>query len=302
MITALAKDVVRTVEYLDSMNILEKLVIKNDELVSKLKLTPNTGKTQVINEHLSNQRHFGPRFVFKKSLYCVIVGAFISTIMLLTKLNEFADTKETGCAFYIYIPLYILAFIIVFLSILVSIGVRNVNDPYFLKGEFVIVIGIVVPTSILLNVIIVSTPAMNYHGVSILFLIVGSHFVSVVVPNVIAFRRNRKSNNKRSVSINSLEISNLELRKKAAERFCLELAFFMEDYESFKVLHDKTDIEIAFMNLISKYFERNAPQELSISENLKKQVMLQYRSKDYEILDKVHQEVRTTLYQNITLT
>lgn len=105
----------------------------------------------------------------------------------------------------------------------------------------------------------------------------------------------------RGVSVTFSSFSDKEVKEKAAERYCLELALFKEDYEKMKKIKKPDAIEAECIRIREQYLVKKALNELNLSVSLREAVEKQYAVKNYAILDEVYMEVKMMLFQNLEL-
>eukprot|EP00834_Sanchytrium_tribonematis_P003308 NODE_123_length_17687_cov_0.732261.p14 type:complete len:119 gc:universal NODE_123_length_17687_cov_0.732261:10547-10903(+) len=113
------------------------------------------------------------------------------------------------------------------------------------------------------------------------------------------------NNQKRKPSLTSLyqKYTNQELRKRAQERYCLELVLFKEDFEQLKQKKRHSDIDSVFDTLYRKYLLRGSPYELNLPGDIKVSLQNQFELKHYNIsqLELVYDQVRTMITENLEL-
>ena len=298
MLVALSVDLERTNEYLNNLSMIEKILLKHKQLLRKLKHSTKSN-SQAIHDHLDEQVFHKPKSMLKHVLYSGGISLLIATVLMLTAIEKF---KEFSCYPYQYLPLYVFLAIIMLTSYVILVSLRKSHDPFYLKTEYALVLGGVVPIALITDVVCICLFGVYYVGTLIfLVFIYSSHFISVLMPNIAVVVGKRRANFKRTVSI-AKEFRDSDVRERAAERFCSELAYFKEDYEGLQLLTENLDIENARANMFDKYFQRNAPQELNITDDLKRRVILVFEiNEDFAILTEVYREVKTMLYQNIAL-
>eukprot|EP00835_Amoeboradix_gromovi_P003773 NODE_262_length_12566_cov_0.133392.p3 type:complete len:401 gc:universal NODE_262_length_12566_cov_0.133392:5739-4537(-) len=283
--------------YTEKMNWFERLILRVGSLERKLK-NGNLERDSVIEDHLNQNRFFKPQFIFKCSVIFMLSGAVIATAILF--LNR--DTVfEPDCKITFYFPLYLFFVVIITFSFFVSYLLRKSTDPYFLKNEFTLLICVVLPICMILGVILRLSGYRNW-TISVLLLAIVGHLLSVVLPNVLAWKHEKiKSEKLRRGSIISVSLDIDGLKRKAAERFCLELVLFKEDYDKMKLLQQRDQIETACEDIFKKYIKKNADMEINISYTLSKKVQVAFNEKNYAILDQVMKEVKLVLYGNLGL-
>ncbi len=295
MIMALSGNEVKTKSYLEHLNWLEKRLLRSKELIIKLEADSN--KATIIQTHLNLNKLHKPKNILKYNLIVAAVSSIVATLMLMTNIDYWT---KPFCPVIQYVPLYAAMIVIIGFSVYLCYLLRTLNDPFYLKIEFVIVMGIVVPVGFL-TFLGLRLPGIPEANVLLLLIAILAHFTSIVIPNILAFRIKRhKDVNKRSSTASVVSL--VDIKQKAAERFCLELALFKEDYDATKALKSSQDIELACMAIYQKYLVKNAPQELNLSSELMKKLKIQFENRDFTILDQVYDEVKVMLYQNLNFT
>ena len=93
-----------------------------------------------------------------------------------------------------------------------------------------------------------------------------------------------------------------ELRKKASERFCLELVLFKEDFEKLILVpaSEKDNIQRLTFNIWRNYFSKNSPNEINIPAKLSDKFRRAILNDDYDktILEEIYNEVLKMLADN----
>eukprot|EP00834_Sanchytrium_tribonematis_P008343 NODE_949_length_2936_cov_0.479732.p1 type:complete len:406 gc:universal NODE_949_length_2936_cov_0.479732:1587-2804(+) len=279
--------------YFSKLTPFERFVIRSKTLSRKLKESKQV--EEIISDHFLQTQFFKPRFLLKCSTGFIILGILVATLELL--LNPIKFT-EAYCTFESYLPIY--AFILCFLlgSFYLSYLLRNTSDPYFLKYEFTIFMCLVVP---ILYIVGLTLRFLGYFDwpICILIMVLTGHLLSVVIPNAIAIKLHfLKVSHSDAMTMESIEIN--DLRKKAAERFCLELVMFREDYE---LLHQMKDVDLLIKHadeMYLAYIELGSPFEININGVLRRQAQIAYKStKDYKVYDAINKEVKSMLYANL---
>eukprot|EP00835_Amoeboradix_gromovi_P000605 NODE_22_length_38364_cov_0.248661.p8 type:complete len:413 gc:universal NODE_22_length_38364_cov_0.248661:864-2102(+) len=284
--------------FIQSMNFFEKSLTRMKSLTCKLRRRDkNATREQVIEAHFNQTRFFKPRFLLYCSLLFLSCGAIIGGVVL-----EFnSQTAANRCTFSMYIFLYSAIGVMMALSFFVAYLLRKASDPYFMKYEFSIFMCFVMPFCYILG-ISSRAAGVSHWEVFIVITLGFSHFISVVIPNVIGFR-NRKlriqvlKTSRSSGYIDELDMS--ELKKKAAERFCVELVLFKEDYNKMKLLKDEEKVNDACCKMYKSYLTVNSPLEININYDLLVMVRKGHQEKNYEIMDTVMAEVNYILYSNL---
>eukprot|EP00834_Sanchytrium_tribonematis_P001326 NODE_31_length_37178_cov_0.413576.p25 type:complete len:175 gc:universal NODE_31_length_37178_cov_0.413576:33641-34165(+) len=92
-----------------------------------------------------------------------------------------------------------------------------------------------------------------------------------------------------------------ELRKRASERYCLELVLFKEDYERLKqITNDKDAVQRLIFEIWKKYFCKNCPNEINIparlADKLRRSILKD--EQDLTIMDEIYKEVIRMLSEN----
>ncbi len=282
------------INYIMELNWVEKTLIQSRKLLKKIK--NSTNKSTTIQDHFSEQRMNKPKALLKKLAIGLVISCLFGTIMLFTNIKKFS---EPICPPYMILPIYLLLCVMTVCTIYMCFLLKSAKDPFFLKNEFLIVMGVVAPILFATGVVLRALAIQNAN-IPLIILSLLCHFVSVVVPNLISFKEKKQIFYQRKLSISSISsIENIKL--KAAERFCLELALFKEDYDAMKLLKVERQIEQASLEIYSKYLIKDAPQELNLHGGLKKKIAIEIEKKNYLILDTVYKEVRLLLYSNLQI-
>ena len=85
----------------------------------------------------------------------------------------------------------------------------------------------------------------------------------------------------------------IELRKRAQERYCLELVLFKEDYEELVLLEDQESIKLVMFTMYKKYFSKSSSNEINI------QAKLSDRFKDTILTEKYDKQVLKDIYMEV---
>eukprot|EP00835_Amoeboradix_gromovi_P000606 NODE_22_length_38364_cov_0.248661.p9 type:complete len:413 gc:universal NODE_22_length_38364_cov_0.248661:2277-3515(+) len=294
--------------FIRGMNFFEKVITRMRVLNFKLKIKDkNLARDQVIEAHFNQTRFFKPRFLLYSSFIFITIGAIIASIEL--EINS-EIVKSQNCTFGMYLPLYGAIGAMLGISLFVGYLLRSSYDPYFMKYEFTFFMCLIMPCCYIIGL---SSKAggFRYWNAFITIMLGFSHVISVVIPNLVCIK-NRKLRFLlyRSQSLSSLKGSKTdlsksakvdisELKKRAAQRFCVELVLFKEDYNNMKLLKDKDQIELACTKIYETYIMANSPLEINITYDLIVKVRKAHHDKSYEIFDKVIREVDYILYANL---
>eukprot|EP00835_Amoeboradix_gromovi_P003443 NODE_227_length_13866_cov_0.400305.p4 type:complete len:401 gc:universal NODE_227_length_13866_cov_0.400305:4669-3467(-) len=278
-------------QYIERMNWFEKIVIRSKTLERKLK--SNSNKIQIIDTHLNQTKFFKPRIVLVSLISFMLIGAFSGTLLLCFYPLKF---YEPLCLFEMYYLMYLFFILNTLASYFVAYLLRSSHDPYFMKYEFTIFLCIVTPIAYALGL------ALRYTGhqfwtVSIIIMLIIGHTLSVIIPILMIYKSRRNKSIRLTMPRNhsTVSLDFLELKKKAAQRFCIELVLFKQDYHSMKRLYIDTEIELSFDLLYKLYIAPNSPLEINVSAYLSEAVKQVYNTKDYSILEVVMEEVNDML-------
>ena len=286
--------------YLKSIWLIERQILRIPSLLRKFEKRADRG--EVVEEHFNQAKFSKPAFLFKATLVFIVVGCIGASCALATQPQK---THEAHCIFAMYLPVYIYAGLLIILGFSIFFLLRRVSDPYFFKKEFVIVMGFVVPLCFVLALGLKAIAFANWPIFIVIAVVVG-HFVSVVYPNMLVLKmRKAKFESLQSSRKNSFLQNNesnvADLRKRAAENFCLELVNFKEDYDKMKAIKDLDTTEQLGLQIYNKYFAKNAPQEISLTFSTAHQIRLGFtgNEKNISVLDRAYSEIMSALLRNL---
>ena len=280
---------------------IERLVLRAPSLLRKLEKAVED-KDEIVEKHLNLATFSKPAFLLKSLLVFIVVGVIGASCALAASPEK---TVEHRCTFSMYLPVYAFTAIIIILGYFVSYLLRKTVDPFFFRWEFVIVMNVVIPICFILAL---ATRQIGYgdYVVFIVFAVFIGHAVSVVYPNLLVLKmRKLKFESLQTSRKNSLQNAHsvIDIRKKAAESFCLELVNFKEDYDKMKANKDpQAQIEAATL-IYKKYFAKNAAQEIAVSFSVAHQLRIGMTASDKNILvlDGAYEEIMTSLARNLGL-